>query len=170
MKKIILPIYLFVGCASMPVNIKNYSGLKQDNIEKTYMLAQEHFVSVTKCIPPKHKNIAIQDSNIVALNTGRNIIMPDGLAFVIGLYAPEIETIFLAMEHPDRTRILFHEFIHFMFEQSPNCEWAAKNVELQHVIIREMESTYLKKTKRITIGDEWLIRALNAYGFKLKQI
>jgi hypothetical protein len=111
----------------------------------------------------------VQDSNIIELNRGRNIFTSDGLAFIIGLYAPETETIFMAMEHPDRSRILFHEFLHFMFEQSPNCEWAAKNVELQHVIIRQIEPGYFKELRKLVdLGDEWLLKALRGYGYNLK--
>lgn len=161
-----LIVVLLSGCATVPVNIRNYSGLKQENISLTYLQAQKIFVNTTKCTPPKNKNIGVQDSNIIALNTGRNVFIPGGISFIIGLYAPETETIFLAAEHPDRTRVLFHEFLHFMFEQSPDCKWAAEKLEVQHSVIGLMEKEYFRDTRRMKhVGDDWLVDALQAYGF-----
>jgi len=162
---------LLSGCASVPVNIRNHSGLKQENINQTYMQAQRIFVATTKCTPPKNKNVGVQDTTVIDLNKGRNIFIPGGVAFIIGLYSPEDEMIFLSAEHPDRTRILFHEFLHFMFEQSPDCEWAVEKLAVQHSVIENlMEPAYFKETRRLkSIGDDWLLDVLRAYGLTLRK-
>lgn len=169
MKSVVL-LTLLAGCASIPVNIRNYSGLTQKNVDQTYLWAQESFSSTTKCTPPSNKNVNIQTTNLIELNKGNNIFVPGGMAFRIGLYAPEIETIFVIAEHPSRERILFHEFLHFMFEQSPNCKWAAEKVDVQHTVISLMEIEHFKKHKMlIDIGDEWLLNALEAYGIVFRK-
>lgn len=169
MKFIILASILISSCASINSNLRNLSGLNNEAVKNTFVQAQELFIKTTKCQIPKNDKIYIYDVELDQLNRGRNIFVGRDLAIIIGNYNDTNNSIFLFVRHPDRIRILFHEFLHYLFVKSPNCKWA-ESPNIQHTIIPLMEKEYFNNNKKMRdIGNQWLIDALETYGIRLNK-
>jgi hypothetical protein len=122
----------------------NQTQVKPAVIDQAYNLAVDLFVRHVPCSLPQVQ-VRVREVPLVALNWNNNVFCSDGLCVHQGLYEPVKHTIKVAAEKPDKRFVLFHEFLHYLIMESPNCQ-TYQDVGLQHKLIYDMENDYFATT------------------------
>jgi len=167
MKTITISLLLCVGCAHTTLShIKNDSLIPTKIINETYTDAVDIFSNYTKCPVPSSPDFTVRDDTIKSLNYGRNgFYIVDGkilIGIIMGEYKPGSNSIYIAIEHPDQQRLLFHEMIHYLFHRlydfsCPSYSFIYDtNVDEEHKSVRAMEDIYFIRTARKPLTGDWL--------------
>jgi len=146
----VLISFCFYSCAA---SVKSSARFNPGVVYQILELAKQSFDKRMPCSLPYNTEVIIKDATLIELNTGHNIFGSDGLYIVQGRYEPEIKTILLASERPDRRIVLFHELMHFFIMESEDCK-DFRNIEMQHKYINIMEDDFLFATRRTRQQEE----------------
>lgn len=164
MRFVVLALVLS-GCASSNIYHK-HSTIKENDINYAYGAAQLLFEKYVDCkAPPSNTPLVVKDADLAQLNFMRSVFQADGIYLIQGDYEPKTNTVRVAIEHPDRQFVLFHELLHFMFMESPNCN-KYHDPHIQHTIIHYFEDIFIRVTKRdrkVLEDGKWAMEALKKY-------
>lgn len=139
--------------------IYTQNNFSSDDIEDSFITAKAIFEKHVNCKVPKNVTVKLYDSTIRQMNIKRNVFI---YGVAIGLYNPTTNSIIISKEYKYRKKVLFHEFLHLMFDRSIGCAglWSEGK---QHEVIYEMEEVYLKQkglTREQVNNSDWLFKII----------
>lgn len=166
MKLVWMALIASIGCASINyMNVAKKTTLTYSEINDTYKYAKQLFISYTHCSVPLNIAVTVEDITLKDLNYQRISFYytNDGrieVGIIEGDFDKSSNTIRIAMEYPDRQRVLFHEFLHLLIHKSPNCFALSNNISLEHAAIKTMVNEFVQQTGRKQISDKWIYDAI----------